>query len=123
MDLGLRNAVCLTGSPDRGRLAETAVHNVLAAQHDDLHYFRKDTELDLLVRRGSQIEAVIQVTSAGLERNEVLKRKITPIEQAADWFPKAQRYLVAGWIPRGGVEVPNGIEVLPLWRALMGELG
>lgn len=123
VDLGLRNAVCLTGSPDRGRLAETAVHNALTAQHDDLHYFRKDNELDLLVRRGNQIEAVFQVTAEGLEREEVLTRELAPLNEAADRFPKARRYLVVGRLPRRGVEVPKGIETVPLWRALLGELG
>lgn len=123
MDLGLRNVVCLTGSPDRGRLAETAVHNALAAEHDDLHYFRKDNELDLLVRRGNKIETVVQVTAEGLDRKEVLKRELAPLVEAEGRFPGARRYLVAGRIPRGGIEVPPGVDLVPLWRALMGELG
>jgi len=122
-DLGLRNAVCLTGSPDRGRLAETAVHNALSAdEHDGLHYWRKDNELDLLVRHGNRIHAVIQVTAGGLDREAVLKRELAPLREAAAIFPGAQRYLVAGRLPRRGLETPQGVKVVPLWRALSGEL-
>ena len=49
VDPGLCNAVCLTGSPDRGRLMETAVHGALErTDHDGLFYWKDDVEVDSL---------------------------------------------------------------------------
>lgn len=70
MDTGLRNAVCLTGSPDRGRLMETAVHGALErTDHEGLFYWKDEVEVDFAVRRGLSIRSLIQVAEEGLEKD------------------------------------------------------
>ena len=53
VDTGLRNTVCLSASPDRGRLAETAVFGALERSFSgDLYYWQGQGEVDVVVRRG-----------------------------------------------------------------------
>ena len=64
VDPGLRNAVCLTGSPDRGRLMETAVHGALErTDHDGLFYWKDEVEVDFIL--GSQFWGQGFATEAG----------------------------------------------------------
>lgn len=125
VDLGLRNAVCLSETPDRGRLCESAVHGALVAgRHDGLHYWRRETELDLVVSVGNRVGAVVQVAAEGLERREVLARELRSLERAAEVFPHARRLLVVDRLPAGdpGPQMPPGVELVPLWRGLHDDL-
>ncbi len=123
VDTGLRNAVCLTGSPDRGRLMETAVHSALdRVRHDGLFYWKDEVEVDLAVRRGLTIRSLIQVAAEGLEKESVRTRELRSLEKAQSVFPQAQTFLVAGSLPTGSSIPADGISSqvcrLPLWRFL-----
>ncbi len=124
VDSGLRNAVCLTGSPDRGKLMETAVHGALErTDHDGLFYWKDEYEVDFAVRRGLSIRSLIQVVSEGLENDKVRTRELRSLERARSVFPQAERFLVAGSIPEKSsipAETPAGAAVrwIPLWRFL-----
>ncbi len=119
MDTGLRNAVCLTGSPDRGRLIETAVYGALErSDHDGLFYWQDDVEVDFAVRRGLSIRSLIQVASEGLERDTVRTRELRSLERARSVFPQAERFLVAGSLPDAAASASSEVRWIPLWRFL-----
>lgn len=119
VDLGLRNAVCLSETPDRGRLAETSVTSALRRDPDnDLFYWKADGEVDLLVRRGNRVKALVQVVCEGLddEASAVRKRETAPFAAGRAAYPEARCVLVVG---RGvGPDLPD-VDVMPLWRLLL----
>lgn len=124
VDTGLRNAVSLTGSPDRGRLMETAVHGAVdRAEHDGLFYWQDEGEVDFALRRGLSIRSLIQVVGEGMENERVRTRELRSLERSRAIFPRAERFLVAGNLPGELSESPSavesaGIEPVPLWRFL-----
>lgn len=120
VDTGLRNAVCLTGSPDRGRLMETAVHGTLErADHDGVFYWKDEVEVDFAVRRGLSIRSLIQVAGEGLEKDTVRTRELRSLEQAGAVFPQAKRFLVAGSLPGRVSSSSTDVRWVPLWRFLV----
>lgn len=123
IDTGLRNVVSLTGSPDRGRLMETAVHGALdRAPHDGLFYWKDEGEIDFVVRRGISVSSLVQVASEGMERAKVRDRELRSLEQGRAAFPEAERWLVLGSLPRVRDEtmpMENGSHHVPLWRYLV----
>jgi predicted AAA+ superfamily ATPase len=123
VDTGLRNAVSLTGSPDRGRLAETAVADALAREEDaELYYWQGKGEVDLVLRRGTAVRALVQVAYEGMDQAEVRHRELEALAEARGRFPKAEAILIRGE-PAAFAEEPEaaGVKLVPLWRALLGE--
>lgn len=123
IDTGLRNAVSLGSSPDRGRLAETAVANALAREAEDgLYYWQDRGEVDLVVARGNAPTTLVQVVYEGLELPEVRRRELEALAEGRARFPEANALLV---VARGTAVEDEantaGIRVLPLWRFLLGE--
>ncbi len=119
VDLGLRNAVCLSGAPDRGRLIESAVHNALTSGHNDgLFYWKGEGEVDLAERRGLGITRLVQVVEGGLEKESVRARELAALTEAGQSFPDARQVLVAGTLPEK-IELPPGVALEPLWRFLV----
>ena len=123
IDTGLRNVVSLTGSPDRGRLMETAVYGALdRAKHDGIFYWKDEGEVDFVVRGGITVSSLVQVANEGMERAKVRDRELRSLEQGRKAFPGADRYLVVGRLPEdhGGAEIPEDVcQCLPLWSFLI----
>lgn len=95
IDTGLRNAVCFTTTPDHGALAETVVHSALQRQeHDGLGYWRNGSEIDLVVRRGTQITRLVQVAYELDRDGTVMARETTALAAAGERFPAAEQLLV-----------------------------
>lgn len=110
-DLGLRNAVAITASADRGRLAETALFVALRGEvRNGLYYWKGAGEIDLLVHRGVSVESLLQVLWEGWERDEVREREAGALAEATKKFPGARAHVISG-VPSGGT--------VPLWRALL----
>lgn len=121
-DLGLRNVVGLTGSPDWGRRAETAVHNALQRLHrDDLFYGVDRGEVDLLLRQGNRLQALVQVVYEGLEQKGVRQREVQALSRLSRRYTRARQYLIAGKWPRA-LKAPKSVTVLPMWRVLIDGL-
>ncbi len=120
IDLGLRNAVSLAASPDRGRLMETLVHNALLGQRSDgLFYWKGAGEVDLLVRRGLVPARLIQVTDEGLLDPTSRQREVAALREAARQFPGAAPLVIAGVLPPLG-QGELGAPVMALGRFLAG---
>jgi predicted AAA+ superfamily ATPase len=118
IDPGLRNAISLSGAPDRGRLMETAVHNALLGEDSDgLFYWKGQGEVDLAVRRGLGIERLIQVTDEGLLDPVSRRREIEALVEASCVFPGAELLVVAGALPPPGLE-ELGVRTVAVGRFL-----
>lgn len=123
LDLGLRNAVTLGLSPDWGHLAETAVANHLATgAGGGLSYWQGNSEVDLVLRRGNEVEHLVQVAFGDLERRELRERELSGLAEAGERFPHASRTLVVERWPAALPE-PAGTAVVPLWRFLLEDQG
>ncbi|MBM3886917.1 ATP-binding protein [Candidatus Dependentiae bacterium] len=123
VDLGLRSMVTISGSPDKGKLVETLVHNhVLQTTKDALYYWKDNGEIDLLTYRDSVINKVIQVMYEGLDNEKVMQRGIGALKEAKEHFPQAQALLIVGDIA-GKLILPKneGIECVPLWHFLLSD--
>ena len=115
LDTGLRNAVAMTGSPDYGRMTESAVFSALLKRGDtDLHYWKGRGEVDLVVRRGTRVHQLIQVAAEGLEREEVRRREMASLDEAGKRFRKAEALLLTDRVPLG--LQAEGVRVQELWR-------
>lgn len=118
IDTGLRNAISLSGAPDRGRLMETAVHNsLLREESDGLYYWKGEGEVDLAVRQGLGIARLIQVTDEGLLDPASRRREIDALLEASRAFPDAEPLVVAGALPPSGVG-ELGVRTIALGRFL-----
>lgn len=123
IDLGLRNAVSLSATPDRGRLMETTVHNALLGERSDgLFYWKGEGEVDLAVRRGLGIERLIQVTDEGLLDPASRRREVDALVEAAKVFPGAEPLVVAGALPPPGLG-DLGVPTIAAGRFLAQGLG
>ena len=118
LDTGLRNAVCLTGSPDHGRVAESAVWASLSRAPDaQLFYWKGKQEVDLAIRRGTKVDELIQVTYGGPDQQALKKREVASLQAAARAFPAARLTLIHGL--SSNPTVPPDINAVPLWRFLL----
>lgn len=118
VDTGLRNAVCLATTPDRGHLAETAAWSAAArTDHDGIFYGRGegDREIDLVVRQRGAVRWLIQVCASG--DDHLPPRELAALTEAGHRFPEAQRVLVVDRAAAVGEEVED-MAVVPLWRFL-----
>ena len=121
VDPGLRNAVTLTGSPDRGHLMETVAHNALAGeQQDGLFYWKGNGEVDLVVRQGLAVKRLVQLTYEGLTELKVRQRETRSLIEAAEHFPEAETLLVAHTLPPDDAEEIE-VPVMPFWRFLVSD--
>ena len=119
-DLGLRNAVCISGSDDLGRRAETAVFQKLQrVEGVEVFHWKGAGEVDFLVRKGGKVSDLIQVAYQGLDKEEVREREIGPLQEAHKSYQKAGRRIVVARPPKGSASgIPKGVEVAPMWRFL-----
>lgn len=120
LDNGLRNAVSMSGAPDRGRLAESAVFQSLARQaNDGLYYWQGKGEIDIAVRQGNEIHQLVQV-AYDLEGAEVWQRELAALAEAKLAWPQATARLIAGRATDAPESLENtDVEVTALWHFLI----
>ena len=119
VDMGLRNAVCISGSADRGRLAESMVLSGLRREEPDaIGWWKGNGEVDFVVRQGNAVTELVQVTST--DDGTLAPREVAALREARGHFPGARSVLVVDAAP--GTKPPtaiDGIDVVPLWRFLL----
>lgn len=120
IDTGLRNAVCLTASPDRGRLAETAVVAAMRRRdHDGLYYWKAGGEVDVVERRGNSVRTAVQVCFDASDP-AVQARETSALTEAGRVFRAMTPVLVLGRTSDDALDgIPRRIRVVPLWRFLL----
>ncbi len=120
IDLGLRHAVSLSDSEDKGHIIETAVYQeLLRRPNDGIFYWKRNTEMDLMVRRGNQIRSLLQIVYEGIDRLEIQQRELQVFNEAKEVFANAQKYIIVGKLPKTGFEIDLDVEMLPLWYFLL----
>jgi hypothetical protein len=120
VDSGLRNVVCITASPDRGRLAETAVVAAMRRlENDGLYYWKAGREVDILLRRGNAARIAVQVCFDASD-TAVMEREAQALVEATNRFKGIRPILVLGnAVDRGPAGLPRGTRVIPLWQFLL----
>lgn len=114
VDLGLRNAAALTGSPDTGRLMETVVYHQLKMKYKNpLYYWHGKQEVDFLRREGNSVIEIIQAAQQ-CDDEKIRQRELTALSEAKTRFSKAKTRLIVG-------KPPKKMEAMmvPLWLFLL----
>ncbi|MFZ3383166.1 MAG: DUF4143 domain-containing protein, partial [Candidatus Methanoperedens sp.] len=119
-DTGVRNAVCLRFSLDKGRLAETVVFLEIKRRNDEVYYWKNNDgyEVDFVVKSGQKITELIQV-SWNVSDEAVQKR-----EERALWCAMEELEVDSGIILTEDEEKSierngNIINYLPIWKWLL----
>lgn len=119
-DLGFRQIANLSFSEDYGRCAESIVHNLLNRRSNDgVFYWKKISEIDLIVREGNNVAALYQVAYGGLDNAKTLDRELSALAEAQKEFPKAEKYLIVDRLLTLKAALPSYVKMLPLWRFLI----
>jgi predicted AAA+ superfamily ATPase len=123
-DNGFISVFPLKVSENFGKLMENVVFVEFLKRGLDvsknLFYFKdnQQNEVDFIVKRGSEVEQLVQVTYASGE-DEVERREINSLIKASNLL-KCSNLLVITWSYEDRVEVENKkINFLPLWKWLL----
>lgn len=120
IDLGLRYVVGLAHSVDKGKIVETAAFNSMQRQKQDgIFYWKKNTEIDLVLRQGNKVMQWAQVVYEGLEKPEIQKRELNAFIEAEKIAPDAKQLLIAAKLGKQKLNLPEKIQLIPLWRYLL----
>ncbi len=126
VDLGLSNAVSPRLTKDMGRMMENCVFLHLRRkglrEGVQLFYWRdhQQREVDFVVRRGTAVERLVQVTYAS-GRDEIDRREVEALRRASDEL-RCRRLCLITWDYAG--EIRSGgrrISCVPLWKWLLFE--
>lgn len=113
-DIGLRNIVSLTQSPDYGRLMETIIFQHLNRKfNNDVFYWKGKHEIDFVIREGITITQLIQVCYDS-QKIETLQREINALVEAKQQFSKASEQLIVNRMPKEQLDY-----LCPIWRFLL----
>ena len=120
-DLGIRDQISLSHSMDKGRAIESLVYNCLRQKkHDGIFYWKKTGEVDLCLRHGNTITALIQVVADGLDNDEIFKRELNAIKEGLKKFPRAKALIITGQrVLTKNRHVDKNIQIVPLWQFLL----
>ena len=122
IDLGLRNIVSLSASADEGHIIETAVYHALRqTDHDGIFYWKKENEVDFVIRQGVDITRVIQVTTDIEEQAHTLEREQKALVEIEQYFSEAEQSLIVGKMPKERDLKNKKIELISLLSFLLNK--
>ena len=122
LDLGLRQVLSLATSADSGHISETAVYQHIARQaQDGVFYWKQQHEIDLLIRHGNTVKALIQICHANLKQNTLPDREMAALKEASQHFIHAKKTLIlsAPATPASFKKTDKDTALVPLWRFLL----
>lgn len=121
VDLGLHAMLTISGSPDKGKVVETLVHNHLQlTTQNSIFYWKNKGEIDLLTYGNNSVNQIIQIMHEGLDNEKVVHREVAALKEAKEYFPNAQALLIVGDMAnRQLLPKEPWIECLPLWHFLL----
>jgi predicted AAA+ superfamily ATPase len=119
VDTGLRNAVSYRFSEDLGRIAENIVFLTLLRQDKDIYYYKNNREIDFLVRKGVDIENLIQVCMTNIENSKAIERELNSIEEGMSGFKISNGIIITeDW--EENIKCKKGmVTAVPLWKWLI----
>ena len=105
---------------DRGHYLENIVACELLRQSVSLAYVKTSQghEVDFLATQSDGSSQIIQVAS-DIQNEATLQREIRSLVGASAEFPEARKILLTEDMPARGLNLPEGIEVFPLWQWLL----
>ena len=126
IDTGIINSVAFSFSEDFGRIMENLVAVELLRRKSygtpdtELYYWKdhQQREVDFVIKKGKNIEQLIQVTSAS-EHNQIEKREYTGLLKASEEL-RCKNLLMITW-DYEIKETIDGKEItfIPLWKWLL----
>lgn len=118
-DLGFRRIANLSISSDKGKLIETSVFHALnQKEHDGIFYWKKNQEIDFVIKNGIDFSHFIQV-AYDIENKATLNREINALIEAHSIYPNAKKTLIIAQWTELPDDIPAYIDIIPLWRFLL----
>lgn len=119
IDTGLRNAVSYRFSEDLGRIAENIVFLTLLRRDKDIYYYKNHGEVDFLVRKGVNVENLMQVCMTNIENNKAIERELNSIEEGMSQFKISNGIIITeDW--EENIKCKKGrVTAVPLWKWLI----
>lgn len=117
-DTGLRNGVAFVFSKDMGRLAENIVFTELDRRGEEIYYWKKENEVDFIIKRGHQIAEAIQICwSVG--DPDVKKRELKGLIKACNEFALKEGLVITEDFEAEEKIEGKRIKYVPLWKWLL----
>lgn len=118
-DHGLAQAFSPAVSLNRGHLVENIVACELARTSRELSYVKTTSgfEVDFLATDFEGRRRLVQVAT-DISAQATLEREVRALTEAGREYPDASALLVYETEPPRGIEKPEGIELVPIWRFL-----
>lgn len=119
VDTGLRNAVSYRFSEDLGRIAENMVFLTLLREDKDIYYYKNNGEIDFLVRKGVDIENLVQVCMTSIENTKAIERELNSIEEGMSGCKISNGIIITeDW--EENIKCKKGmVTAVPLWKWLI----
>ena len=119
IDQGFVNHIGFGFSEDRGRVLENVVFIELKRQGNEVFYFSDKKECDFVIRQGFNITQAIQVVYNLHKEN--INRELAGLQEAIEKFNLKKGLLLVVENQIDMHEIPDNIEVLPVWKWLLSK--
>lgn len=117
VDTGLRNAMCGSLTPDRGKLLENVVYLYLRTIYDDVFYWSGKREIDFVCREGKEID-LYNITYVS-DVNEISVRELEGFLEFPSGKAVRKRYLITWDLQRTITHKNITIEAIPAYVLLL----
>ncbi len=121
IDTGIIDAIVPKTAIDQGRLIENLVFLELKRRNEDIYfYYEPNFEIDFLIKRGMEIEQLIQVCFS-LSGPDTKKREMNALSKASEKL-KCKNATILTWDEAGEEKIGAlTVKIMPLWQWLSGE--
>lgn len=117
VDNGFKKLFDISLSPDYGKLYENTAFLHLRRQSSEIHYFKGKQEVDLYARIDKEL--LVNV-SYRIDDGGTFKREVNALLEGMDYFNLQQSLLVTAEREETIIVGPKTIEVVPMWKWLLG---
>lgn len=115
-DGGMRNCIAFRFMEDIAKLAENCVYNFLSMSGRELYYHKGKQEADFIVKKGSKISQIVQVSYAS---GKIPEREIPAAKEAMNAYGLKTAIIVTDDIENEIIEHDIKITMAPLWKYLI----
>ena len=117
VDQGFIHKIGFNFSENKGRILENIVFIELKRRGKEIFYYSGKGECDFVIKQGLHITEAIQVTY--ILNNETIGREIKGLLEAMKEFHLASGVLLYYDIEIEESDIPNEIELVPVWKWLL----